>query len=136
MIFVDTGAWFSLFVPDDADHEAATTFVEATPETLVTTDYVLDETLTLLKVRRAPDVAIEAGRALWAGRVAIIDYCTRRDVASAWAIFEKYRDKDWSFTDCVSFAFMKRRKLSRALSTDRHFDQFPGLRRVGIVRAR
>ena len=87
-------------------------------------------------MRRASALAIEVGTTLWEGRVATIDFCTRGDVASAWTIFQKYTDKDWSFTDCVSFAFMKRTRLSRALSTDRHFDQYAGLRRVGITRER
>ena len=51
MIFVDTGGWFSALVPDDALHEAAATFMRKNDEPLVTTDYVLDELLTLLKIR-------------------------------------------------------------------------------------
>ena len=51
MIFVDTGAWFAAFVPNDPDHVAADAWLEANHKPLVTTDYVVDELLTLLKMR-------------------------------------------------------------------------------------
>lgn len=51
MICVDTGAWFAAFVPNDPDHVAADAWLEANREPLVTTDYVVDELLTLLKMR-------------------------------------------------------------------------------------
>ncbi|HEX3999879.1 MAG TPA: PIN domain-containing protein [Pirellulales bacterium] len=51
MIFVDTGAWFAALVPDDAYHSAAAEFLRSNDEALVTTDYILDELLTLLKAR-------------------------------------------------------------------------------------
>ena len=51
MIFVDTGAWFAAFVPNDADHAAAAAWLETNTEVLVTTDYIVDELLTLLKMR-------------------------------------------------------------------------------------
>lgn len=133
MIFVDTGAWFALFVRDDPSHAQMAAFVTGTAEALVTTDYVVDETLTLCKVRRGAGLAVEVGRALFKGDLARVDYCTRGDISRAWELFEKYRDKGWSFTDCASFAFMKRVRPSRALATDRHFDQFPGLGRVSVA---
>ena len=51
MIFVDTGAWFTLAVDDDADHKAATAWLQGNREPLLTTDYVLAETATLIRVR-------------------------------------------------------------------------------------
>jgi hypothetical protein len=38
-------------------------------------------------------------------------------------LFFKYRDKAFSFTDCASFALMHELRLTRALTTDRHFRQ-------------
>ena len=39
------------------------------------------------------------------------------------AIFFRYRDKDFSFTDCTSFAVMRELKIHEVLTTDRHFVQ-------------
>ncbi len=51
MLFVDTGAWYALTVPSDPDHAAATHFLQQNPRPLVTSDYVVDELLTLFVVR-------------------------------------------------------------------------------------
>jgi predicted nucleic acid-binding protein len=47
MIFVDTGAWYASAVPDDDDHPAARNWLDGNTLPLLTTDYVIDETLTL-----------------------------------------------------------------------------------------
>jgi predicted nucleic acid-binding protein len=36
-------------------------------------------------------------------------------------VFESHADKEWSFTDCVFFAAMKRYELKTAFSFDPHF---------------
>ena len=51
MIFVDTGAWFAISVPTDPHHRAALRWLSGNARPFLTTDYVIDETLTLLKVR-------------------------------------------------------------------------------------
>lgn len=51
MIFVDTGAWFALSVESDPDHLVTTRFIAQNNEPLITTDYVVDELLTLFSVR-------------------------------------------------------------------------------------
>ena len=38
-------------------------------------------------------------------------------------IFFRYRDKDFSFTDCTSFALMRELRIREALTTDKHFRQ-------------
>ena len=61
MIFVDTGAWFASFVASDPDHAAAGAWLDANTHALVTTDYVIDELLTLLKIRGELERALEIG---------------------------------------------------------------------------
>src|SRR5208283_4183731 len=60
-IFVDIGAWFARFVPSDRDHPAAREWFEQNTHPLVTTDYVIDELLTVLKVRGEYQRALEVG---------------------------------------------------------------------------
>ena len=39
------------------------------------------------------------------------------------SIFVRYRDKDFSFTDCTSFAVMRQLRLTEVLTLDDHFSQ-------------
>ena len=41
----------------------------------------------------------------------------------AWVLFKKYGDKELSFTDCTSFALMKKLGLQKAFAFDDHFRQ-------------
>ena len=43
--------------------------------------------------------------------------------SAAFELFKKYDDKDLSFTDCTSFALMKRLKVQTAFTFDGHFQQ-------------
>lgn len=61
-VFVDTSAWFALVVPSDPNHVQAVDWLTANPAPLVTTDYIVDETLTLLRARNERSRAIEIGR--------------------------------------------------------------------------
>jgi predicted nucleic acid-binding protein len=45
-------------------------------------------------------------------------------VADAWRVFSTYRDKGWSFTDCVSRVVMERLGITTAAAFDEHFHQF------------
>jgi uncharacterized protein len=83
-VFVDTGAWFAYFVRRDPDHRAATAWMRQNRQPLVTTDYILDELLTLLKMRENYRVAVAAGEALWQQRVARIEHVTLEDIARTW----------------------------------------------------
>jgi predicted nucleic acid-binding protein len=124
VIFVDTGAWFATFVPNDPDHAAADAWLETNVEPLVTTDYVVDELLTLLKIRGEFQRAIRIGASLFAGEIARIEWVMPDDVRQAWALFQRYNDKDWSFTDCVSYVVMERLGVRTAFAFDDDFRQF------------
>lgn len=124
MIFVDTGAWCAAFVPNDSDHAAADAWLEANSTPLVTTDYVIDELLTLLKIRGEFQRAIRLGASLFAGEIATIVWVLPDDVRQAWSIFRDYHDKGWSFTDCVSRVVMERLGIQTAFAFDADFRQF------------
>jgi hypothetical protein len=88
---------------------------------LVTSDFVMDETLTLFRIRLGLDAAerwwelvSSSSRVTWEW----IDP-SRAEAARAW--FFRWRDKEFSFTDCTSFVIMKERRLKSALTSDKHF---------------
>ena len=129
-VFVDTGAWFAYFVRRDPDHAAAIDWMRRNRQPLVTTDYVLDELLTLLKLRESHRVAAAAGETLLQQNVARVERITETDFRATWEVFRRYRDKEWSFTDCTSKVVMERLGITRAFAFDTDFEEFGTIVRV------
>jgi predicted nucleic acid-binding protein len=120
-IFVDTSAWYALVDKDDADHEAAAAFFATNTVPLITTNAVFAETVTLIRYRIGHEAARIFGEKLKESSFARMVAVVPVDEERAWEIFTKYRDQDFSFVDCTSFATMQRMKLSDAFTFDRHF---------------
>lgn len=121
MIFVDTGAWFARFVADDADHARAAQWFSANDEPLVTSDYCIDETLTLLVMRRHPGLAVKACRLFFEERFAKVYFLTHEDLHTAAILFQQPAAAGLSFTDCTTKAAMDRLKIRSIVAFDRHF---------------
>lgn len=124
MIFVDTGAWYASLVPADSAHARAVQWLSANRSPLLTTDYVIDETLTLLRVRGERNRALLLGAKFFQGRIAEIHKITTTDLRLAWETFEPFDDKNWSFTDCTSKIVMEQLGIQAAFAFDHHFHQF------------
>jgi predicted nucleic acid-binding protein len=127
VILVDTGAWYARYVVDDVDHAAAVAWFASAPDRLLTTDYVIDELLTLLKQRGYVEIAFAIGGPLIEGVACQLEYVQPGDVARAWIAFSTYRDKGWSFTDCTSRVIMERLNIKTACAFDSHFHEFGNL---------
>lgn len=122
-VFVDTGAWFALQVPDDAHHQAAVAVFPSLLETaraLVTTDLVVSECYTLLRIR----AGFEAAWRFLEG----LDRSVRTRVVETGGLFadtrkvlKRYREHAFSYTDAASFALMARRDMKYAFAFDGHF---------------
>ncbi len=125
MILVDTGAFFALFVVEDERHQDANKWYLANQDrSLVTTDYVIDELLTLMRSRGVGPQTLRAGLLLINQRFCAMEKVQLTDFQEAWEIFSRFRDKGWSFTDCVSRVVMERLKITTAFAFDDHFRQF------------
>ncbi|MBI4371699.1 MAG: type II toxin-antitoxin system VapC family toxin [Elusimicrobia bacterium] len=122
-VFVDTSGWIAYFQNNEPAHAEMRIVVDQWRGRLVTTDYVFDETLILALRRLGHQAAVEIGEALLDhGQVEMVRLLPE-DFEDAWELFRKQKDKKWSFTDCSSFAVMRRLRLSAAVATDRHFRQ-------------
>jgi predicted nucleic acid-binding protein len=134
VIFVDTGAWFAIAVRNDPDHEAAMTWLRRNREPLLTTDYILAETATLLRMRdktvRGHRLAVRVATSILRSESAILEKINEQDLVRTLGVFRTYRDHLFSFVDCTSFVIMERLGISHAFAFDRHFDEYPGIMRV------
>lgn len=125
-LFVDASGWIALFSAADKYHAAASLAfrsLQTTPRRLVTSDYVLDETLTYLRLTFDHPTAVRFGR--WVSAAAYVETIWIDDALwqDAWRMFQSYADKRWSFTDCTSFVLMRQHGLYHAFAFDRHFQQ-------------
>ncbi len=89
MIFVDTGFWYARFVPDDADHKIAADWLAANTAPLVTSDFCVDETLTLIAARKRPELAFVAGRHIFSGTMTDIHFISSEQIHRAWILFQQ-----------------------------------------------
>ena len=124
MIFVDTSAWYAIIDKNDQDHKAALDEIRILDRPLLTSNYIFDEILTLLKARLGSPIAIQFGQKLWNQEVSALLRITEEDEEKAWTIFRQYEDKGFSFTDCTSFALMERLDINTVFTLDDHFDQY------------
>jgi uncharacterized protein len=126
LLFVDTAGWMACADGSDPAHGKTVVVRDSWLEgggLFVTSDYVADETLTLLRIR----LGIDAAETWWqqvdgSSRVRW-EYVSLARADKARSLFFRYRDKDFSFTDCTSFILMRELKLREALTTDHHFPQ-------------
>jgi predicted nucleic acid-binding protein len=125
-LFVDTSAWVAYSDPSDRWHAAAKKAIHSSVGarvTFVTTDYVLDETITLLLYHAGRERAVAFGDKVLQSRQVKLMRVDRGIWEEAWRMFKQYDDKKWAFTDCTSFVVMRQMKLQRAFAFDRHFMQ-------------
>ncbi|MGA2175797.1 MAG: PIN domain-containing protein [Verrucomicrobiota bacterium] len=125
-LFVDTAGWVACADSVDAAHRPAAAARDRWLEeggVLVTTDYVVDETLTLLRRRLGLDAAEAWWRQVNGSARLRWEFVNLARADQARELFFRYRDKEYSFTDCTSFVVMRELKLREALTTDRHFAQ-------------
>ena len=123
-LFVDTAGWMACADAADPKHSGSTSARDKWLELgghLITTDYVIDETLTLLRFRLGLDAAEEWWHTVAASARLRHERVDAERTERARAIFFRYRDKDFSFTDCTSFAVMRDRRVRRALAFDGDF---------------
>jgi predicted nucleic acid-binding protein len=127
MIFVDTAAFLAIENRRDTHHEEALRYQRAClkkGKLLLTSDYVLDESYTIIRMRAGHGVAVHFGEALRSSRLLRIEHVTPETVESAWLLFKSYPDHSFSFTDCTSFVLMERLGIEAAFTFDTHFRQY------------
>lgn len=124
MIFVDTGAFVARYIRQDGHHRRARRAwaeIDRSRSRCFTSNFVLDETFTLLGRRSSYPFAADRARALLSSTALTILRPDADDETRAVDLFAKFADQRVSFTDCVSFILMRRHRLAQAFTFDRHF---------------
>ena len=125
-VFVDTGYFLALELSNDINHQLALDHwqsVVKAPPPLLTTSYVFDEVMTFFNSRGFHSKAIEVGNNLLNSFSILIIHVDEALFLEGWNYFQKYQDKQYSLTDCISFVVMERSGIGTAYGFDKHFLQ-------------
>lgn len=131
-ILIDTGAIYAFVTRSDRHHDTARRFVLDWLElggTFLLPDLVFVETMTLLKSRLGAESAVRVGLELRQNPVyswVALGMARERDT---WALFQKYQDKDWSYTDCAILVLAHQERVRSVFAFDDPFLQMPSLER-------
>ena len=121
--FADTSFYQALLNPKDNWHANATNISNAFRGKVVTSEYVLCELGALMSHKYLRPLFIELVKELETVPHVEIIHGTHRYFEAGLALFADRPDKEWSLTDCISFALMREWKITDALACDHHFEQ-------------
>lgn len=119
MLFVDTSAFFALLDRADEQHELAVTFADSQREGLVSHNYVVLETASLVQ-RRLGARALRAFLQDTLGPIEIV-WVDEELHATAVAAQLSAPAAQPSLVDWTSFTVMRARSIATAFAFDRHF---------------
>lgn len=127
LIIVDTGVIAAFYNTKDEHHKRAIEILNNLRTgkygTGIITDYILDETVTLLNMRtKRPEPALKAGQLIIEEKLGKFFPLTVDLVYKTWKIYQKYVKKGLSFTDCSILAVAEIIECDEVLSFDREFD--------------
>ena len=126
ILFIDTSAFYALEDISDQHHLEAVAFQNMIADggyQLITTNYVLSETYTLLRMKLGHKKAVDFGNKIQSSNIVTTVHYPEKKEKSAWKMFCKYRDKCFSYVDCTSFVVMKEKRITQAFTFDYHFQQ-------------
>lgn len=130
-VLIDTGLFYALQNRRAARHKSAKrTFSEAIDGqfgTLYTSEYVYDETITLVRARTGSFAEAQTVGERILGRSGFPDvfdllYVTEEIFDETVDILERYRDHSLSFTDATTVALVDQYNLDGVVSFDDDFD--------------
>ena len=125
ILFVDTSGFYALLTRNDRAHESMLAFLDAAQKGLqswITTDYILDETATLLMARGHAHLAEVILDLPEKSQALAVEWMDADRFSRTRSIFRKYLDQGLSFTDSFSFCVMSEYGLRKVLTKDRHFE--------------
>ena len=120
-LFVDTSAWFAYINRKDPDHIAVRKVLHKFQGRLITSNYIIDETISLCLYRLGHKAAVAVGGVLFDTTEVDSIRITPGDEQDAYLLLCERPDHRYSFTDCSSFILMRRLGLDTALALDDDF---------------
>jgi len=125
-VFADTFFWVGSVLPGDPWAPVVGEWKASNTEALiVTTEEVLTEFLATFSGRgeHLRKKAAEAARSILTDPRVMVVHQSHESFLAGLALYERRLDKGYSLVDCISMNVMRRQRIRRALTNDRHFGQ-------------
>jgi len=122
-VFADTSFYIALLHPRDSLHTRAIAVIQRLARRIVTTEIVLLEVANYFRKASVRGSFVQLISEIQSDPETDVIPCSSDLFMRGVRLFANRLDKDWSLTDCVSFIVMTDRKLTEALTADRHFEQ-------------
>jgi uncharacterized protein len=127
MIFIHTSAWLALADRHDRDHAGALDVARRIARGKfgkpATTNYVMTETLTLVRRRLGLSAAVSLEKTFADSDEIRVFWIEPVHHEEAVQLMSAHADKVWSLTDCTSFVVMHALQIRQALAFDDDFTQ-------------
>jgi uncharacterized protein len=122
-VFADTSFYAACLSPRDEHHALAIELALNSKATSVTKEFVLIELANLFSKLARREAAIKLINQVRGDANSVIVASTSELVERGFNLFSRRHDKEWSLTDCISFAVMQDYGVTHALTSDGHFEQ-------------
>jgi len=122
-VFADTFYFLALLNPRDVAHARAVDFSEKQEIPVLTTAWVLTEVADALSQPPGRSIVTALLRNLETDTLFTILPPDPVLFRQGIDLYSSRPDKNWSLTDCISFAAMRQHGLTESLTGDRHFEQ-------------
>ena len=125
-VFMDSSGFFALWEAADDHHIRAVQLQQelvGKRRRFLTTEHIVDETVTLLRMRHSHSAAVDFLDTFERSEALHVEWIGPERFHAAASLFRKHADKEWSFTDCISFTVMRELRVRDAFTTDHHFKQ-------------
>lgn len=125
-VFVDTSAWLALINDSDTDHAKAKIIRDKllqSKKRFFITDYIIVEIANSLCKVRWRSKAVKLINSIRETEIIEVVEVDKEIYEEAWQMYAGRTDKEWSFTDCISFVVMNKYRIRDAFTNDHHFEQ-------------
>ncbi len=127
-ILIDTSGLYALRNEFDKYHSQSIEMYEKIGNSgevnLIITNFILCEFINLVNMRKNHKYAIKCLDFIQKSSFIHMDQINPSTERNAINIFKQNSNKNYSFTDCTSFAYMKANNIKKAFAFDDHFKQF------------
>ena len=122
-VFADAFYFVARLNRHDQHHDRVVAFSRDFRSHILTTDWIMMEVADALAESECRSRLRDFILHLRQSPICEVIPASRESLDRAVDLYHQHQDKEWTLTDCVSFAVMRERGVTHALTEDHHFEQ-------------